>query len=85
MTQAVKLTPETVMLCAIKTDQPAADIRALYEHYRDSGVPQYIVFDYDVPGGYAPWLPMSEEHFQKTFRFVFGENPNKFEPVVCIR
>lgn len=84
MTQALKLTEETVMLCAIKTDQPTADIRALYEHYRESGIVQYMVFDYNVPGGYAPWLAMSEDHFRRTFKFVSEENPNKFEPVVPI-
>lgn len=84
MPQALKLTPETVMLCATKTDQPHADIRALYEHYRESGIVQYIVFDYDVPGAYAPWVALSEEQFQKTFKFIFGENPKKFEHVITI-
>jgi hypothetical protein len=83
--QACELTQLTVLICAYKTDQNPADMQAMYEHYRENGKKQYIVFDYTVEGGYAPWVHMNEDLFNRTFRYAFEPaNPNKFEPVVTI-
>ena len=84
MPQALMITQETVFLCASKTNQPTADVQAMFEYYRQHGITQYMIFDYRVPGGYAPWLAMSEAQFHRTFRFVYHENPVKFEYIVTI-
>lgn len=84
MPQAVKLTENNIMLIAVKTDQSSADVRALYEDLANSGVDEYIIFDYETLGGYAPWLAMNEKLFHERFRFPYGELPNKFMPVTSI-
>lgn len=83
--QACLLTQETVNLCAAKTEQPVSDIQAMYEDYRSRDMPAYIIFDWTVPGGYAPWIAMSKTVFDRQLRFVFDPPSNKkFEPIVSI-
>lgn len=85
MAQAVKLTSETVGICATKTGETPADIRAMLEVAQSRGYDTYIVFDYYGPrGDYVPWSQMRELFFNQTFRFTYGENPKKFEHVVNI-
>lgn len=83
--QACLLTQETVNLCAAKTEQPVSDMQAMYEHYRDSGMSAYVIFDWRIVGGYAPWIAFSVEIFNNRFKFVFDPPSNKkFEPIVHI-
>ena len=84
MPQAVKLTEETVSICATKTGESPADIRAMFELARERGYDSYIVFDYYGPqGNYVPWSQMHEAFFTQNFRFVFvPENALKFEAIV---
>lgn len=85
MAQAVKLTQETVGICATKTGQSTADVQAMLEDAQSRGHETYVVFDYWGPqGDYVPWSQMRELFFRNYFTFPWGENPNKFEPVVAI-
>jgi hypothetical protein len=85
MAQAVKLTQETVMLCAVKTGQSTADMQAMYEDAKDRGYDAYVVVDYYGPrGDYVPWSVIRELFFRNYFTFPWGESPNKFESVAAI-
>lgn len=82
--QAVQLTENNVMLIAVKTELPIADVQAIYEDSATSGVTEYIIFDYNVVGGYGSSLLMNKTLFFEKFYFPFGELPNKFMPIVSI-
>lgn len=82
--QAVKLTENNVMLIAVKTELPIADVQAMYEDAANSDIVEYMIFDYTAEGGYAPYLLMNETLFFEKFRFPFDELPNKFMPIVHI-
>lgn len=85
MSQAVKLSQETVGLAAQKVGIPVEDMQATLEDYQSRGYDAYVVFDYWGPqGDYVPWSAMREMFFKNYFTFPWGENPRKFEPVVAI-
>lgn len=85
MPEALKLTKQTIVLSAIKTDQPIADVRALFEHRQSRGETAYIVFDYTtLDGKYVPWFDMIDEHFHEHFKFVYGEELKRFSPIHSI-
>lgn len=89
MPQAIKMRQENLMLISNKIEMPIADLQAMYEDLTafDSVLQQgfYIVFDfYAMDGTYVPWGEMSTRYFNDNFKFVYGENPNKFMPVVHI-
>ena len=73
MAQAVKLTDATIGICATKTGQEPADLRAMLQDATESGYDSYIVVDYWGPTG-----------VYVHFTFPWGENPNRFEAVVAI-
>lgn len=82
MPQAVQLTENNVILIATKCELPIADVQAMAEEASEREAGQYMIFDYTAPGGYAPYLVMSTTLFDQKFRFVYGEIPNKFMPIV---
>lgn len=85
MAQAVKLTQETVGICATKTGQTPADMRAMLQDATDRGYDSYIVFDYYGPrGDYVPWSQMRELFFNNYFTWPWGEDPDKFATVVAV-
>ncbi len=85
MPQALKLTEDTVMICAQKTDLPIEDVQAWLELSTSREYESYVVFDfYGSAGDYVPHSIMRSIFFDQRFRFVYGEDPKKFMPVVTI-
>lgn len=85
MPKAVKLTQETVMICAQHTEQPVEDVQAWLELSDSRKYSSYVVIDFYGPNGvYVPHSIMRDNFFNARFMFPFGENPKKFEHVVTI-
>ena len=85
MAQAVKFMDVIIGICATKTGQELADLRAMLQDATESGYDSYIVVDYWGPTGvYVHWSQMRELFFRNYFTFPWGENPNRFEAVVAL-
>lgn len=88
MPQAIKFTPETKMLVAVKTEQDIRDVQAQLEIAMESAAfygDAYYVFDYSNSEGYVPHALMHERYFNEHFEMLSPEFEKRFVPVKVVK